>query len=53
MNDYLKITKRRLPFKTKLHINLNSCHTNEWDNYNYKNSMFHLKQNKNITILKL
>ena len=39
--------------KTKLQVNLNPCHTNEWDNYNYKNLTFRLKQNKNITILNL
>ena len=54
------MTNRRLSFegtaaelKEKLHVNLNHCHTNEWDNYHYEDLMFHLKQNKNITILKL
>ena len=54
------MTNRKLSFeataaelKEKLHVNLNHCLTNEWDNYNYKGLTFHLKQNKNITILKL
>ena len=55
-NRCLKWQTEGYPLKQQLlnlHVNLNPCHTNEWDNYNYKNLTFPLKQNKNITILKL
>ena len=48
-NGYSKMTNRlsfevtAAELKKKIHINLNPCHMNEWDNYNYKNLMFRLK----------